>query len=86
MRPVLVCERIEIHEVADEWRVTWATGPHAGRQRFCPTAADALRRVRRYGLLLARDGVSSAIVVDWLPISRVGRMVCRALAPEGRAS
>ena len=70
--------KITIREESDHWLATWADEPE--RSIAVPSAADAIRRVRKVGKLLAEDGYPSVIQVHWMPTTKIGHQVVAALA------
>ncbi len=83
MGPMAV-ERVTITERKSDWILRWEDGSDAGREKAIQTAGEALGRVREYGKILARDGISTVLKIDWKPRSRIGHMVVKALSDAGR--
>jgi len=65
---------VAIHEERDGWVLFWPEGPE-----MVPTAAEALAKARKRGEGLAGEGGASAVVVEWSPVTAIGRMVVKAL-------
>jgi len=95
LKPVITPVRVSIREDVAGWAIAWDHGAVPERYRselgcvgvnhrpLCcareSTAAGAERYVRRTLSRLAELGLSTACVIDWIPETRVGRLVVRAI-------
>lgn len=67
--------KVEIYERANHWAVVGL----GQAEVTLSSAADALRFVRCWAQEQVEAGESTAITIEWLPTTRVGRWVVAAL-------
>lgn len=66
---------VVIEECDSGWLLTWAKN----LDEVYPTAAEALAAVKERDEGLAEIGVNSFTSIDWIPKTKIGRQVVKAL-------
>ena len=68
---------VRIRELSNHWRILWQAEETS--EECVETAAEALGRVQEVAAAIAERGQSTIITIEWMPTTRIGQQVVRAI-------